>query len=164
MIKQAIKVYHEFGPYYNKDSKILILGSIPSPKSREVGFYYGHPQNRFWLVMSQVFNDVKPITIEDKKDFLKRHNIALWDVLASCDIKGASDSSIKNPIVNDLNCILNNSMIERIITVGKTAHSLYNKYIFPTIKRKAICLPSTSSANCRISVSDLIESYSIIKY
>jgi len=154
-----MRVTHEFGPFYDENSKILILGSIPSPKSRELGFYYMHPQNRFWKVLGSVFDEDIPISIENKKQFLKKHNIALWDVLESCDIDGASDSSIKNPIPNDIEKILNNSKVEKIYTTGKTAHKLYNKYIFNNIGKEAICLSSTSPANARMSLEDLVDEY-----
>lgn len=154
-----MRVTHEFEPFYDENSKILILGSIPSPKSRELGFYYMHPQNRFWKVISSVFGEDIPIPIEDKKQFLKKHNIALWDVLESCDIDGASDSSIKNPIPNDIEKILKNSKVERIYTTGKTAHKLYNKYILNKIGIEDICLSSTSPANVRMSLEDLVDEY-----
>lgn len=154
-----MRVTHEFGPFYDKKSKILILGSIPSPKSRELGFYYMHPQNRFWKVLSSVFDEEVPISIEDKKQLLKKHNIALWDVLKSCDIDGASDSSIKNPIPNDIEVILNNSKVEKIYTTGKTAYKFYNKYILSKIGIEAIYLSSTSPANAKMSLEELVEEY-----
>lgn len=157
-----MKVFHEFEAFYNKESKILILGSIPSPKSREEGFYYAHPQNKFWKVLSQVFSEKEPKTIDEKKKILTRHKIALWDVLASCEIDGASDSSIKNPIPNDINKIIRNSNIEKIFTTGKTAYNLYNKYLFSSTKKEAIYLPSTSPANCKMKLEDLVEEYKII--
>lgn len=154
-----MRVNHEFEPFYDSNSKILILGSIPSPKSRELGFYYMHPQNRFWPALSNIFNEQNPNTIEDKKQFLNRHNIALWDVLDSCEIDGASDSSIKNPIPNDINKIIKNSKIKRIYTTGMTAYKLYNKYIFKSIGIDAIYLPSTSSANAKMSFDALVHEY-----
>lgn len=154
-----MRVTHEFGPFYDENSKILILGSIPSPKSRELGFYYMHPQNRFWKVLSSVFDEEILISIEDKKQFLKKYNIALWDVLKSCDIDGASDSSIKNPIPNDIGMMLKNSKIEKIYTVGKTAHKFYNKYILNKICIEDICLSSTSPANAKMSLEALVNEY-----
>ena len=154
-----MRVTHEFGPFYDENSKILILGSIPSPKSRELGFYYMHSQNRFWKVISSVFNEEVPISIDDKKQLLKKCNIALWDVLESCDIDGASDSSIKNPIPNDIEVILNNSKVEKIYTTGKTAYKLYNKYILNKIGIEATCLSSTSPANAKMSLEELIDEY-----
>lgn len=154
-----MKVTHEFGPFYDENSKILILGSIPSPKSRELGFYYMHPQNRFWNVLSYIFNEEIPVTIKNKKDFLKRHNIALWDVLESCEIEGASDSSIKNPVPNDINKIIKNSKVKRVYTTGLTAYKFYNKYIFKSVGIEAICLPSTSSANAKMNFDKLTHEY-----
>ena len=157
-----MKVFHEFAPYINKNSKILILGSIPSVKSRELGFYYMHPQNRFWKVLSLLFGEEIPKTINDKKEFLNKHKIALWDVLESCDIDGSSDSSIKNPKVNDIKEIVKNTDICKIFVTGTKAFKLYNKYCFKEVNMEAICLPSTSAANCRLSESDLVNSYKII--
>lgn len=159
-----MRVFHEFEPFYNSDSKILILGSIPSIKSREQGFYYGHPQNRFWLVLAQIFKEKVPITIKEKKEFLKKHNIALWDVLDSCEIENSSDSSIKDPTVNDIRIILNNSKIERIYTAGKTAYNLYNKYLLNKVGKETIYLPSTSPANCKMKLEDLVKEYQKINY
>lgn len=157
------KVYHTLKPYYNKDSKILILGSIPSVKSREYNFYYMHPQNRFYKVLAKVFNTKEPSTIEDKKAFLKNNKIALFDVIKSCVIKGSSDESITDVEVNDLSIIIGNSNIQKIFTTGKKAYDLYNKYLLPITKKEAIYLPSTSPANCAFSIDDLVEKYKIIK-
>ncbi len=156
-----MKVTHEFGPFYNKNSEILILGSIPSQKSREQGFYYGHPKNRFWQVLSTIYNESLPIDIKDKKALLTKHKIALWDVLESCDIENSKDSSIKNPKINDINIIINNSNIKTIYTTGKTAYDLYNKYCLKTINEEAIYLPSTSPANCKIKLNDLVKEYKL---
>ena len=152
------KVNHEFEPIYDKFSQILILGSIPSKKSREVKFYYGHPKNRFWLVLENIFEE----KIIDKKLFLKNHHIALWDVLASCEIEGSSDSSIKNEKVNDISKILKNTSIKVIFTTGKVAHKYYQKYFKNIIKIPEINLPSTSPANCAYSLEKLILEYKII--
>lgn len=154
---------HPFPPLYDKNSKILILGSFPSVKSREQMFFYGHPQNRFWKVISAVMNTETPQTIEEKKYFLHSHNIALWDVIASCDITGSSDSSIKNVVANDLTVILDNADIKQIFVNGKTAEKYYNKYIRDIIKREAICLPSTSPANAGWSVDKLIVEWNTVK-
>ena len=155
-------VNHEFGPFVNKDSKILILGSIPSVKSREYGFYYMHPQNRFWKIMSDLFEEEMPNTILDKKKFLKKHYIALWDVLDSCEIKGSSDVSIKNPKVNDIKEIINSTDVRKIFVTGKKALELYNKYCYDDVLIEAIYLPSTSRANCAISYENLRKKYEII--
>ena len=140
-------IIHPIAPFYNEDSRILILGSFPSVKSREQMFFYGHPQNRFWKVIALVFEDEVPVTIPEKKVFLAKHHIALWDVIASCDIKGSSDSSIENVVANDLSGILDKAEIRGIFVNGKTAEKYYRKYIEKETKRKAVCLPSTSPAN-----------------
>lgn len=156
-------IEHPFPPLYDKNSKILILGSFPSVKSREQMFFYGHPQNRFWKVLSAVFECSTPTTVEEKKIFLLSNGIALWDVIASCEITGSSDSSIKDVIVNDLTAILNNADIQQIFVNGKTAQKYYNKYTLPQIKRDAICLPSTSPANAAWSLERLIDSWNAVK-
>lgn len=156
------KVYHNFPAFYTKDSEILILGSIPSVKSREALFYYMHPHNKFWSVLSKVFNENTPISIEEKKKFLKKHKIALWDVICSCEINGSSDSSIKNIKVNDINWLLKKTNIKKIYTTGKKAYELYNKYCLNDTLIEAICLYSTSPANCRISFDEIVENYQVI--
>jgi len=152
-------IKHPFEPLYDKNSKILILGSFPSIKSREQMFFYGHPQNRFWKVISAVFNDDTPCTIEEKRNFLLEHNIALWDVIASCEIEGSADSTIKNVTVNDLSPILNEAEIKKIFVNGKTAEKYYNKYTKKIINREAVCLPSTSPANAAWSYERLVEAW-----
>ena len=147
---------HPFPPLYNKDSRILILGSFPSVKSREQMFFYGHPQNRYWKVIAAVFDDSVPVTVPEKKAFLAKHRVAMWDVIGSCDIEGSSDSSIKNVSANDLSQILYNSKVERIFVNGKTAEKYYKKYTEPVTGIKAICLPSTSPANAMCSLEKLI--------
>lgn len=156
-------LYHSIPPLYNKDSEILILGSFPSVKSREAMFFYGHPQNRFWKVVSAVCKNVEPKTIEEKRQFLLNNHIALWDVIGSCDIEGSADSSIKNVKANDLSPILNNANIRQIYVNGKTAERYYNLYIRPTLGRDAICLPSTSPANATWSIEKLIDAWKIIR-
>lgn len=158
-----MRVNHEFGPYINKDSRVLILGSIPSLKSREYGFYYMHKQNRFWKVISDIFDDKFPDSLSDKKEFLRKNKIALWDVLESCDIEGSSDSSIKNPKANDINSLILGTDIKYIFVTGKKAFDLYNKYCFKSVGIEAIYFPSTSGANRQISYADLKEKYEIIK-
>ncbi len=154
---------HPFPPLYDKNSKVLILGSFPSVKSREQMFFYSHPQNRFWKVVSAVMSTDTPVTIEEKSNFLHSNHIALWDVIASCDITGSSDSSIKNVVANDLAEILENADIKQIFVNGKTAEKYYNKYIRDTIGRNAICLPSTSPANAGWSMNRLVEAWRVIK-
>lgn len=152
-------VTHTFGPVYDKDSRILILGSMPSVKSREQQFYYGHPQNRFWKVLSAVFGEVEPDTVEEKKAFLLRNNVALWDVVASCDIIGSSDSSIKNVRGNDMNVILSAAEIGTIFLNGGKAHELFLKYCGNDMKPKLVKLPSTSPANAAWSLERLTKAW-----
>lgn len=140
-------VVHTFGPVYDTQSKILILGSFPSVKSRENQFYYGHPQNRFWKVTAGIFGEETPVTIEEKKQFLLKNNIALWDVIASCDIIGSSDSSIKNVVPNDMDEILKKAPIERIYANGDKAYQLFLKYCKRDGMPQVYRLPSTSPAN-----------------
>lgn len=156
-------IEHPIKPIFDENSKILILGSFPSVKSREEGFFYGHPQNRFWKVTSAVFEDDTPHTIEEKKSFLLRNRIAVWDVIGSCDIEGSSDSSIKNVIANDLSVILDKADIRQIYINGQTAYKYYRKYSEKVIGRSAICLPSTSPANAAWSVERLTDAWSCIK-
>lgn len=156
-------VTHPIPPVFDRHSKILILGSFPSVKSREAQFFYGHPQNRFWKVTSAVFDATEPHTIEEKKDFLLSHGIAVWDVIASCEIEGSSDSSIKNVVPNDLTKILDIAEIQTIFVNGKTAEKYYNKYIRDAIGREAVCLPSTSTANAAWSVERLTAAWKQIQ-
>lgn len=155
-------VQHPFPPLYDENSKILILGSFPSVKSREQMFFYGHPQNRFWKVVSSVFGCDTPATIEEKRRFLLKHGIALWDVIASCEINGSSDSSIKNVVANDISCILNSADIRKIFVNGKTAEKYYNKYTKKVIGKDAVCLPSTSPANAAWSEKRLVEEWKVV--
>lgn len=158
-----MKVNHVLKPIYNSQSKILILGTMPSPKSRELGFYYGHPQNRFWNVLSDVLEVPFPQTTEEKKKLVLDNNIALWDVLESCEIKGASDSSIRNPKPNDINKLIKETNITKIFATGKKAEQLYNKLCLKDVKIPCICLPSTSPANCSMTYEEVKEKYLIIK-
>lgn len=155
-------VTHTLEPVYDTHSKVLILGSMPSPKSREVGFYYGHPQNRFWKVLSEVLREPFPDMIPEKKELLRKHHIALWDVLYSCTISGADDSSIKNPIPNDFSFILPQTEISAIFATGAKAAALYEKYCYPHTGIHCIKLPSTSPANCRTKFPELVKAYRII--
>lgn len=153
---------HPFPPYFDEESEILILGSFPSVKSRENHFYYGHPQNRFWRVLANVFVEDTPVTVETKKAFLKKHHIALWDVIASCDITGSSDSSIKNVTPNDLSRIFRTAQIKQIFVNGKTAEKYYNRFIKNSDFREAVCLPATSPANAKFTVEKLTDEWNII--
>lgn len=156
-------VIHPIAPVYNEASKILILGSFPSVKSREQGFFYGHPKNRFWRVLAICFEDKVPCTIDEKKDFLLKHQIAVWDVIASCDIIGSSDSSIKNVVPNNLEVILDNSDIKRIYVNGKKALEMYNRYIKSVTGLEALCLPSTSPANAAWNMERLVSEWRQIR-
>lgn len=159
-----MNVKHTLRPVYDSNSKVLILGSIPSVKSREVGFYYGHPANRFWKVLSKVYQEDIGNSIDEKINFLNKHHIALFDVIKSCTIEGSSDSSIKNPIPNNLNSIIKNSQIKAVFTTGTKAYQLYQKYCYPKTKIDAILLPSTSPANCKKGIEDeLVTKYQVIK-
>ena len=154
-------VQHEFEPVYDEYSQILILGTLPSVKSRENRFYYGHPQNRFWKLLAYLTQAQIPETIEQKKSFLLEHHIAVWDVIAECDIIGSSDSSIRNVIPNDISRILRDAPIRQIYTNGGTAFKLYEKYCLPLTRQKAIRLPSTSPANAAYSLERLILEWSV---
>ena len=158
-----MKIVHPIEPFYQENSKILILGSFPSVKSREQMFFYGHSQNRFWRVISSIFGEKVPNSIEEKKVLLKNNGIALWDVIHSCEITGSSDSSIKDARPNDISKILKSANIQKIFVNGKTAKAHYDKYIKNGIGREAICLPSTSPANAAWSLDKLIEAWSQIK-
>lgn len=155
-------IRHPFEPLYDEDSRVLILGSFPSVKSREQKFFYGHSQNRFWKVTAAVFGDEIPVTIDEKKAFLHKNKIALWDVIASCKITGSADSSIKDVTANDISIILNNSKIEKIFVNGKTAEKYYNKYTKDKAGKAAVCLPSTSAANAAWSKERLVEAWKAI--
>lgn len=156
------KAKHEIPPVYDENSKILILGSFPSVKSRENHFFYHHPQNRFWRVLAAIVGCDTPNSIEEKKEFLLKNNIAVWDVIASCEIEGSSDSSIKNVVVNDFSLIMDNANIKQIFCNGGKSFDLYKKYCQKTTNLKAIKLPSTSPANARFSLDKLIDEWSVI--
>lgn len=154
---------HLLSPIYDENSKVLILGSMPSPKSKEAGLYYGHPQNRFWPVLSAVLGKPLPERNPDSyRRYLLENKIALWDVISTCTITGASDSSIKDVVPNDLTELLKTASIRMICTTGGKAYQLYNRLIYPHTKIPAVSLPSTSPANCRISLEQLTEAYKII--
>ena len=151
---------HEFAPVYDEHSRILILGTFPSVKSREQRFYYGHPQNRFWKVLASLTRWPQiPQTIEEKKQMLLQNGIAIWDVIQSCDIAGSSDSSIKNVVPSDIGSILKDSGIKRIYANGNMAKKLYEKYILPETGVPIIGLPSTSPANAAYSLERLKKSW-----
>ena len=141
---------------------MLLLGSIPSPKSREIGFFYGHPQNRFWRVLAAVLGEEVPQTIEDKRTMCLKHHVALWDTIARCDIAGASDTSIRNAVPNDIGKLVRESEITRIFATGGKSAELYRKLIEPTLHIPITQLPSTSPANAAWSLERLIEAYRVI--
>lgn len=153
---------HTIDPVYDADSKILILGSFPSVKSREQQFFYGHKQNRFWRVLAQVLDCRVPTDIPEKKAMLAKHHIAVWDVIASCEITGSSDASIRDVKPNDLSRILSCADIRAVYTNGGKAYQLYQKYIFPLSGREACPLPSTSPANAGYSLEKLVEAWKVI--
>ena len=156
-------IVHPIPPIFDYNSRILILGSFPSVKSRAEGFFYGHPQNRFWKLLASVFEEALPSSIEEKTAFLLRHHIALWDVIRSCEIEGSSDSSIRNVTANDLNVILSAAEIQSIYVNGKTAQKYYRKYAEPIVGRAAICLPSTSPANAAWDLERLTQAWKTIR-
>jgi len=155
-------VVHNIPPLYDENSRVLILGSFPSVKSREGRFFYNHPQNRFWRVLAAVLKTPVPETIEDKRRMLLSNRIALWDVIESCEIKGSDDSSIRAVTANDINIILKAAPIARVFTNGGTAHRLYRRLCEEKTGLKALCLPSTSPANAAYSLETLIEKWSVV--
>lgn len=155
-------IIHSIEPVFDAESRVLILGTMPSPKSREVQFYYGHPQNRFWRVLASVLGEELPQSVPEKKAMLLRHRIALWDVLAECEITGASDSSIRNPVANDLSVILDHAPVQAVFTTGATAWKLYTRLQKPHTGIEAVRLPSTSPANCAVKMEALTEAYKAI--
>lgn len=155
-------IIHSIEPVFDTESRVLILGTMPSPKSREVQFYYGHPQNRFWRVLAAVLGEEVPQSVPEKKTMLLRHRIALWDVLAECEIAGASDSSIRNPVANDLSVILDHAPVQAVFTTGATAWKLYTRLQKPHTGIEAVRLPSTSPANCAVKMEALTEAYKAI--
>ena len=159
------RIVHPLEPVFDARSRALVLGTMPSPRSREVGFYYGHPQNRFWSVIAALMREPVPATNEERAALALRHGIALWDVIASCEIAGASDASIRNARPNDLSRIIDAAPIEAVFTTGAAAARLYERFCaasFPDLPH--IPLPSTSAANARMRLGDLVAAYEPIKY
>ncbi|HEX2985824.1 MAG TPA: DNA-deoxyinosine glycosylase [Caproiciproducens sp.] len=155
-------IEHTIPPVFDRFSKVLVLGTMPSPKSREFGFYYSHPQNRFWRVMADLYGKPVPVSTEEKIGFLLQHHIALWDVLKSCQIEGADDSSIRNPVPNDIPWLLSQTEIINVFTTGSKAAALYRHFFKDTLI-PAVPLPSTSPANCRhYNYDRLKEAYRVI--
>lgn len=154
-----IQRYYSFEPFFDADSAVLILGSFPSVKSRELGFYYQHPRNRFWRILEELY-EVKLENIISQKKFLKREKIALWDVIASCKIKNSDDKTITYAKANDLHSLLSQTKIKRIFTTGQYAFKFFNTFYSDL---QAISLPSSSPANLHFSFESLVKAYSIIK-
>lgn len=167
-------VLHPIPPVFNSDSRILILGSFPSVRSRQELFFYGHPRNRFWQVLSCIFcgegsdlvsrgsaagEGLASARVEQLRRFLLAHRVALWDVVASCTVSGSSDSSIAEVVPNDISPILSAAPISRIYTNGQKAHQLYKRHLLPRTGRQAICLPSTSPANASCSLERLVAAW-----
>lgn len=157
-----VRIVHPLEPIFDSRSRVLILGTMPSPRSREAHFYYAHPRNRFWPTLAALFHEELPVGNDARTDFALRHGIALWDVLHSCEIDGASDASIKDAVPNDLSVILNNAPIQQVFCTGTKAWSLYHRLIEPKVGLCATRLPSSSPANCAVSSERLCEAYSQI--
>jgi len=151
---------HPLDPVWDCHSRVLVLGSFPSVRSREIGFYYAHPQNRFWPVMAAVFGENPPLAAQERKAFALRHGVALWDVIASCEITGSSDASIRNVVPNDIASLLKQSAITHILCNGKRSHDLYTRFCAPVTGAAAVLLPSTSAANAACSLQKLVEAWS----
>ncbi len=154
-----MRVDHPIPPLYGPSSRYLILGSFPSVKSREAQFFYGHPQNRFWRVLAGLCGEAVPGSVAEKTRLVLCHGFALWDVIASCEIVGSSDSSIRDVAPNDLTPILQESRITHIFCNGTTSYRLYRRYIYPSTGIEAVCLPSTSPANAAWSLDRLLEAW-----
>ena len=154
---------HPIEPLFSEHSEVLILGSFPSVKSRKDAFFYAHPQNRFWKIVAGVFDSPVPQSIEEKKELILSNRLALWDVIASCEIAGSSDSSITGAVPTDLHRILDHAPIRKIFLNGKTAERVYKQYQLPIIGIEAVCLPSTSPANASWSFERLLQSWEQIR-
>ena len=155
-------IIHPIPPLYNENSRILILGSLPSVKSREQQFFYGHPQNRFWPLLAALLKEPTPVSIEEKRELALKHHIALWDTIYSCDIIGSSDSSIRNVVPTDLSQVISCSKISRIFCNGKTSARYFQKYQGKMLQMEALTLPSTSPANAAWSLEKLMAEWDII--
>ncbi len=156
-------IIQPFDSVYDENSEVIILGTLPSVKSRETNFYYGHKQNRFWRVIAGIFDEEVPETVEQKKILLLKHHIAIWDVIESCDIIGSSDSSIKNPIPADVKSLIEKTKIKAVYANGALAKKLYDRYIYKETGIEAIKLSSTSPANARCNLENLMKEWKIIK-
>ena len=155
-------LFHPFPPLFNSESRTLILGSFPSVKSREMMFFYGHPQNRFWRVIAALYGEETPRTTEEKSGLILRRSLALWDTIQSCTITGSSDSSVRDVVPNDLSVILKNSRVDRVFCNGALSHKLYTRYCMPQTGISAVKLPSTSPANAAYSLERLIDEWRVL--
>lgn len=160
--KAPERVAHPLEPVFDERSQVLVLGTMPSPKSRETGFYYNHPQNRFWKVMAALFDEPLPASNDEKRALALRHGIALWDVLAECSIAGAADGTIAECVPNDLGLILDQAPIKAVFCTGAKAAELYRKHCEPVTGRLCVRLPSTSPANAGTLLEQLVEAYRAI--
>jgi len=156
-------IVHPFGPLYDTQCKVLILGSLPSLKSREQNFFYGHPRNRFWPLLAALFHETPPVSVQEKREMALRHHIALWDTIYSCEIIGSSDSSIRSVEPTDLCPIVEESGVRRIFCNGRTSWDYYRRYQEKELGMEAVLLPSTSPANAAWSMDRLIAAWSVIK-
>ncbi|MCH5303638.1 MAG: DNA-deoxyinosine glycosylase [Ruminococcus sp.] len=161
-MSETNNIVHPFMPLYDENSRTLILGSFPSVKSREEMFFYGHPQNRFWKLIAELYGEKVPQSIKDKKTLILKNNLALWDTIKSCTITGSSDSSVKDVVPNDISEILKNSKVDRIFCNGALSYKMYMKYIYPKTKIEAVKLPSTSPANAAFSIERLKAAWGVI--
>ena len=159
MADTYLNIAHPFEPVWDEHSRVLVLGTFPSVKSRENAFYYGHPQNRFWRVLATMFQEAVPQSVADKRALLLRHGVALWDVLASCDITGSADGSIRHPVPNDIAALLAKAPIRQVFANGQTAANLYRRWCEPQTGLPVTALPSTSPANAAWSVARLAQGW-----
>jgi len=158
-----MRVEHPFDPLFSRESQVLILGSFPSIRSRQQQFFYGHPQNRFWKVIAALFEEPVPVTLQQKKELILRNRLALWDSIASCEITGSSDASIRNVQANDLRVILDQCPVRQIFCNGQKSQEMFDRHIRPVIGREAICLPSTSPANAQWNLERLVQAWSVVR-
>ena len=159
---EAEHIVHPIPPLYDEHSRVLVLGSFPSIKSREAMFFYGHPQNRFWRLLALLCGEPEPKTVEEKKRLALSHGVAMWDSIHSCTIVGSSDSSVRDVVPNDLSVILENSRVEKIFCNGALSHRMYMKHIYPNTGIAAVKLPSTSPANAAFSLDRLAKCWKVI--
>ena len=158
-----MNVEHPFDPLFSGESRVLILGSFPSVRSRAQGFFYGHPQNRFWKVLAALFEEPVPVTVRQKRELILRNRLALWDSIARCEITGSSDASIRDVQANDLRMILDRCPVRQIFCNGKKSQEMFDRYIRPVIEREAVCLPSTSPANAQWTLERLVQAWSVVR-